>query len=334
MLLEVGLGLRKAVLQGYPGKMPSVSDLLAEAEASLDRFDLEACYNQCKDILSQDPNHLDALQLNASVLIEMGQVAEARKVLQKAVALSPNAGFEKYLALAQLSDGNEALGYYSEAARILKVALPGLSSAGPEELAQIRRQYSNILCSAAELYLTDLCFEEGAEGQCEALVTESTQADGENPEGHRILADLRLVQEKKEEAKEAIVNCLELWKDQSVDDLLFPLYDQRIAMAKVLVEVDLFDEAVFVLGGLLEEDDGVIDTWYLLGIAQLSLKDTEGAIEAFVSVLALMVSMPAEEVDEEQKASVFKFLEEIGVDASKIWIDLEAELKEQKNATA
>lgn len=311
--------------------MSTVQELIDQAENALDRFELEDSLRLCEQALQADECSLDALQLYASVLIELGQVEPAKEVLLKAITISPNTGFEKYLAVAQLSVSQESLAYYSEAARILNDTVGQTSDV--EELKQLKRQRSGIFCSAAELYLTDLCFEENAESQCEQLVNEAIQADPSNPEAYRIQADLRLGQERKEDAKASIVHCLSLWKDVSFDDLLFPLYEQRIAMAKVALEVDLFEESTEILEGLLEEDDSVIDTWYLLGIAQLSLKDVEGVIEALVSALALMVRLPHEDVDEEQKESIFKVLQEIGVDGPRIWVDLEEEVKSMQAPT-
>ena len=303
-----------------------VSDLLTEVEACLDRFDLDQATHLCQQILQQDEHNIDALQLYASTLIEQGQVDQAREVLKKAVTVSPNEGFEKFLALAQITSGKEALNYYSEAARILKEKLPSVTEEG--EVKEMTRQLSNIYCSAAELYLTDLCDEDNAETECESLVQEAIKVDVTNPEGYRVQADLLLVQGRQEDAIKSIRTCLTFWEALDFDDLMFPLYDQRIAMAKVLIEVNLFEDAIRVLEGLLEEDEDVIDTWYLMGVAQLSTEDAEGALEAFVSALSLIVRLPEVDRDEEQKTSIIEFLTQLGVDAQKIWADLEEQMAE------
>lgn len=312
--------------------MPTVIDLLKQAEDHLDRFELEECYKICQQAVELEPSSCDALQMLASVMIEVGHVDQAMEVLQRAVTISPDEGFEKYLALAQLADGGNAFKYYSEAARLLKSVLA--STTDSELVSQLKRQHSNIFCSAAELFLTDLCFEESAEAECESLVSQAIEADPSNPESFRIRSDLRLAQEKPKEAKESILACLALWKDLSFDDLLYPLYDQRIAMAKVLIELGLFEEATTICESLLEEDDTVLDTWYLLGVAQVSLGDDESALEALVSTLALMIRLPADDVDLEQKESIFKFLGDMGVDAGKIWADLDAEVQAMQAASA
>jgi hypothetical protein len=46
----------------------------------------------------------------------------------------------------------------------------------------IRHQICSALCSVAELYLTDLCFEEDAEAQCERALDEARGFDQGSPE--------------------------------------------------------------------------------------------------------------------------------------------------------
>lgn len=191
------------------------------------------------------------------------------------------------------------------------------------QIKELTKQLSDIHCSAAELYMTDLCFEDGAEVACETLLNQARAVDSGNPEVFRVMADLRLTQSRGEEAKEAISHCLDLIGGMEVDSLDYPSYEQRSAVVRVLVELSLFAEATVVLEGLLAEDEKIVETWYLLGIAQKGLDDKEGAIEAFVSALALMFQEPE---DPELKESIFGFLREIGVDGPKIWADLEQQI--------
>lgn len=244
------------------------------------------------------------------------------------MSVSPDCGFEKYLALGQISSGKESLEFYSKAASILTLLLEGLSkdpnvSEIESQLIELKKQLSDIYCSAAELYMTDLCFEDGAEGCCESLVNQAQAVDPSNPEGFRVMSDLRLTQSRVEDSKQSISHCLDLMSNMSVESPDFPSYEQRSAMARVLVELSLLGEATMVLEGLLAEDEKVIETWYLLGMAQKGLEDTDGAVEAFVSALALMCLEPE---DQELKESIFGFLGELGIDGPKIWVELEQEI--------
>ena len=53
-------------------------------------------------------------------------------------------------------------------------------------------------------------------------------------------------------------------------------YTNRVSTSKLLIELEMFDEATQVLDGLLEEDDEVVETWYLLGwVNRLRAMDTQ-----------------------------------------------------------
>ncbi|XP_076372255.1 uncharacterized protein LOC143257448 [Tachypleus tridentatus] len=93
------------------------------------------------------------------------------------------------------------------------------------------------------------------------------------------MANFLLVKEEIEEAKAKMQESLSLWlpkyqlvREGGLDPSEFdpvevcPLsYDARINTSKLLIELELYDEAAEVLEGLVEEEDEVVDTWYLLG---------------------------------------------------------------------
>ena len=45
------------------------------------------------------------------------------------------------------------------------------------------------------------------------------------------------------------------------------LYTTRLSTARMLIELEEWEKAVNVLDGLVEEDDEIVDPWYLLGKA-------------------------------------------------------------------
>ena len=67
--------------------------------------------------------------------------------------MQPSVGHNKYLQLAQLLEGKESLAMYESALSLIPTADSVL--------------ISFIFCSMAEIYLTDLCFEDNAEVECE-----------------------------------------------------------------------------------------------------------------------------------------------------------------------
>ncbi|KAH8038717.1 hypothetical protein HPB51_002861 [Rhipicephalus microplus] len=204
------------------------------------------------------------------------------QLLHRMVQLDPDGGYRKYLSLGQLTGGKESLAHYAKGVQILCNLLQeqqGLAAAseGSSE-ADLNRALSSAYCAMAEIYMTDCCDEEDAEQQCSELVQKSIQADPSNPEAFQVQANFLLVKQEHEAAKEAMQRSLSLWLPQHERLLLgedagnsdpvevCPLsYSSRVNGAKVLIELEMLDEANTVLDGLIEEDDGVVDVWYLLG---------------------------------------------------------------------
>lgn len=153
-------------------------------------------------------------------------------------------------------------------------------SAEPQSVkSTLIRQMSSAFCSVAELYMTDLCDEEDAENQCHSNISKAIETDQSNPEAYQNMASFLLVKQDTEQAKIYITKSLELWlpKYKAVDEgeaaegtfdpvEVCPIsYPTRLAAARILIEVESHDHAVEVLEGLVEEDDTVVDTWYLMG---------------------------------------------------------------------
>ena len=66
-------------------------------------------------------------------------------------------------------------------------------------------------------------------------------------------------------------------KDSALDPVeVCPLlYTTRLATSKILMELEEWENAVKVLNGLTEEDELVVDTWYLLGLVNKLRADFE-----------------------------------------------------------
>jgi hypothetical protein len=179
-----------------------------------------------------------------------------------------------------------------------------------------RQKLASAQVTVAELYLTDLCFEENAEAECEAYVTQalqfSTSNDGEPLiDALQTAASLRLSQQRKPEARNLIlrayqkmqVGCEALSKLVGLGDSTskskraveltevdaanqLPSVEFRSQTAKLLLECGAGDEAngddchaaaIHVLGSLLAENDEIPEVWYLLGCAFHGSKNLENA---------------------------------------------------------
>ena len=128
--------------------------------------------------------------------------------------------------------------------------------------------------------------------QCSFWLEQAMKTDPTNPEVFRVLADLRMCQERGGEARENVQKACSLWatelerlmnpEESDNSDLLmaeFPSYESRISGAKILIELGDFDAAVSLLEQLLKEDDSVLMSWYLLGLALKSSQTTQTILE-------------------------------------------------------
>lgn len=248
------------------------------------------------------------------------------QVLTQSAKLAPDVGASKWLYLGQLQEGWHALQSFSKGAEVLRAELAaregavGTSTAsasakaqggqgqgqgqgeqeeeGDAEAAAIRNQLCSAQCSIAELYLTDLCFEEDAEARCQAALDEAVAMDQGSPEVSQALASLRLSQQRGEEAAPLMLETYRRLKACQAEDgddeegdegmdvegagegggaeaprgLPMPSVMFRVQTGKLLLECQAYNRrcarrAVRVLEQCKCEDDESLETWYLLGVA-------------------------------------------------------------------
>lgn len=113
----------------------------------------------------------DAKATRVTAVISISSV-----LLYQAISIEPDTGPTKFMYLGQLTGGEDAVAAFTEAIRIMVGHLETLSSDGAaaaveeapdvDERAALVRDISSAFCSVAEIYLTDLCDDEGAEQAC------------------------------------------------------------------------------------------------------------------------------------------------------------------------
>lgn len=89
------------------------------------------------------------------------------QVLVRSILLGPDEGPDKYLHMAQLHEGREALEYFEKGLELLQKQLGDGHARAKEEKAGLKQRLCMAYCSVGELYMTDLCFEEDAEKRCQ-----------------------------------------------------------------------------------------------------------------------------------------------------------------------
>jgi tetratricopeptide (TPR) repeat protein len=233
--------------KGRSKQMPTVDELLAAADHALltqDTSHAIALYTQAiKGSAVANDMVSSILEKRAGARLSMADQLGALEDYQQAlVVLSENintdsAMFEQKAALhfyiGQLCEGQDALKAYKFGIDLLEKALTSrqkqsessstaeLSCTGatdqdsstqpsPQQLLQeTQRLLASAYCSTAELYLTDLCFEENAEQECEFYIQKSLalkDATGESSiDALQAVSSLRLSQKRGVEAVDPIL---------------------------------------------------------------------------------------------------------------------------------
>lgn len=259
--------------------------LLSEAAYILQQGDIEGAVPKAKRALSllnpESEDALPALNLLGEIHVELGDIEAARKYFLKAAAIDEDGsvsegvggGAEKFLWLAQLSEegGQDSVDWFEKGALSLRIQIQTLldtkklDADGEATLLEKRRKLAVALCGVVEVYMTDLSWEEDAEQKCEALVTEATMVAPEFAEPWQTLANVRISQQRMEDANAALKRSLDLWKDLPPESPIVPDFPTRVSLARLLMEADMDVEALEVLERLVSEDDSSVEVWYLGG---------------------------------------------------------------------
>ncbi|KAL8737955.1 MAG: hypothetical protein Q9190_008061 [Brigantiaea leucoxantha] len=254
--------------------------LLESAANSLEKGDVEEALQNAGRALKRlreregdaSVKTLPALSLLGEIAVEMGDMERARDTFQEAAALDPEGevketeggGAEKFLWLAQLCEqgGKESVGWFEIGVKVLRRENAEMEDEGK------RGKLASALCAVAEIYMTDLSWEEDAEVKCEKLVTEALMMMPNSSEVLQTLASVRISQLKIEEARKALRQSMELWRNVRAEGATLLDFPIGISLARLLMEVEMEGEALEVLELLVGADDSSVEAWYLGGWCQ------------------------------------------------------------------
>lgn len=266
------------------GNKYSVHQLLEKTEEYLDNLNFEMAQLFCQRALDLEPENLEILDMMGNICMELGDAEKAKQVFLNAVGLSPDKGHAKYMCLGQIHCKEEALHYYQKGLDVMihtcqrQTQVSGAANFS-DEMEVTTKDISAAFCSIAEIYLTDLCMEEGAGDKCKEAITKALEYQASSPEALQLMASYLFSMEQPQEGKEYLMKSLASWlpslqknegrvQEADEEDLVettLPPYESRIPTAKLLIEAEDLELATEVLEGLLEEDDEVVQVWYLLG---------------------------------------------------------------------
>lgn len=251
----------------------TVEDLVKKAEELLDQYETDAAKKFYERALEIDPNHPQLLDSYAHFLLDMDEFDSAEQLLKKSIQLAPNDNWVKYMSLGQILQGGEAIQCYTKGIQLMteykrKLENGEISGVNCEaERQSINEQITSALCSQAELYMTDSCYEENAESECERLLLQALQVDPNNRESLFTMANFKLCQQKHDEALEFLNKSYALWKDLDYSAELWPSIEFCHNSAKMFLELSEDKIAATIWENLLEIDDNIAEIHYYLGLA-------------------------------------------------------------------
>ncbi|CAG8528947.1 7948_t:CDS:2, partial [Cetraspora pellucida] len=137
----------------------TVPDLLPKISSLIDTCDYELALQFAKRALSMESNNIIVLEILGMVEIELGMFDEAKEHFLKAISISPNQGYSKYMYMGQLCEGLEAIKNFQCGVNLMidehKSITSNKSSSSPDSSESLNRKISTALCSMIEIYLTD-----------------------------------------------------------------------------------------------------------------------------------------------------------------------------------
>ncbi|KAG5940174.1 hypothetical protein E4U53_007662 [Claviceps sorghi] len=266
-------------------KPQSPASLLRDADTQFEVGNLDAAIALASKALEETGSggdfELRALNSLGTLLVESGEIEQGRSYFERAVKLDEDGmtdekvggGPEKFLFLAQLSEegGQDSVNWFERGASALRrqiqslTDLPGRTPEQQASLEEKQQKLGGVLCAVAEVYMTDLSWEEDAEQRCETLITEAMMIAPNSPETWQTVANVRISQERRDEAKKALRTSLELWQDLPPAHPDVPAFPTRVGLARLLLETEMEEEALGVLERLVSDDDQSVEAWYLGG---------------------------------------------------------------------
>lgn len=245
----------------------SLDELLGKASELLDECQFELAEKFCQRALEMNADHPQALEMCANLLLERGEVEKAQHCLGRAITVQPDSGFSKYLTAGQLFTGISSRDLYLKGVELLLAA-----PAPDRDSGDVKSQLSSAYVALSELYMSDLCDLPEAETESARFITLALQTDPSNPETWQADAHYKLVTEHFEEAKDSMRKSLDLWLpghaafiETGEGQETSLSYNSRLETVKLLLDLEMLEEATKICDGLLEEDDEVVSPWYLLG---------------------------------------------------------------------
>ncbi|KAF2077482.1 hypothetical protein CYY_001181 [Polysphondylium violaceum] len=299
-------------------KVKTADQWMEEGEEFAARFHFDKALNCFQNALKLEPTDTVLMDTIGEILLEMGDLEQAKSYFFKSIQTNPEESASAYMNLGQLVGGDDAVRCYNKGIEIMERELHRLVSNGAastsvpkplstkdagltdeqeleedyedeeeqDPVADIKQQICSACCSLAELYLTDQCFDDNAETECEKNLLKAIECSPYSPEPYSLMASMKISQVKNQEATEYLTKSYGLWENADVDER--PEFDYRYSIALLFIELAQNRVAVDILEQLVNEQDNIAEVWYTLGVVYNNLKEPLSAQECLSTAKDLL----------------------------------------------
>lgn len=192
----------------------SIKHSISLAEEKLIESDAESAVTILTEALSIDPTNATILALLSEAHQMLGDLSSALEYLQASCQAEPNSNPDRFLALAQMLGGEEALQAVKKGIKMLERDLQSISQSDDQTKTQsvdeMKHTLSAAYIAAAELYTTDCCDLPEAQQECERSINQAIKLRPDSLEAHYAQGNLCLILGEDEKAKSCLNRCMEI----------------------------------------------------------------------------------------------------------------------------
>ncbi|ETV83023.1 hypothetical protein H257_04764 [Aphanomyces astaci] len=276
-------------------QVATAAQLLERAETLVDQLQPELAIKFFQKAAALEPNNSEIYDAIGELATEIGDPHTALQAFLKSIDVAPKHNPGKYLYAAQLVQGEESEKFALQGIEHMSASLAHV----PDHLDEsklLKKQICDAYCSLGELYMSDLCDAHDAEAKCEHYLQEALKFDLGLPDATQAMANFRLVQQRTDEAIAFLDETLK--RLNACDEHTMPSLEFRIVTGKLLVEVEKFEQAAYVLEGVMQEDDENAEVWFLVGSCYNALEDYDTALEFLERCDAMLSKLQKDMGDE------------------------------------
>ncbi|KAK5579868.1 hypothetical protein RB653_009556 [Dictyostelium firmibasis] len=319
-------------------------EYIQQGEKYASQYHFDKALISFENALKLDETNTLVMDIIGEILVENGDLEKAKTYFFKSIQTDPEDSASKYMNLGQLVGGDDALKCYRKGIELMErdlnkiikefgskyndlehIPRPLKSTGDDDEIYEsdeddpiiiLKQQLCSALCSISELYLTDQCFDDDAEEQCEISLKKAIAYSPNSPEPYSLMASMKISQVKNQEAVEYLNKSYQLWENSDVDDR--PEFDYRFNISLLFIELKEDRTAVDILEQLVNEQDNIAELWYTLGVVYNNLQEPLSAQECLITAKELLKIAAPQGRDEELEQLTNTLLKKVKIDVSKL----------------